>query len=118
MISAGIGFVLTTALLGFIGWQAFRAPSTLPPDIEVQVEGIAPGSGGWIVQIRATNRSPTTAAAVQVEGHLEQNGQVIATSEVTFDYVPGYSEQQGGLFFKQDPASLQLTFQAHGYSKP
>jgi uncharacterized protein (TIGR02588 family) len=35
-----------------------------------------------------------------------------------FDYVPGHSVRQGGLFFTRDPRSGHLSVRARGYSAP
>ena len=68
-----------------------------------------------------TNTSRTaaaTAAAVQIEGELLDGERVIATSQVTLDYVPGNSERRGGLFFREDPEAHGLKVRALGYAEP
>ena len=116
-ISGAIGLALTLAMLSFIGWQAYQG-SEGPPIIDVQAEQVVTAAGGWVAEIVAANRSPSTAAAVQVQGELRQGEDVVATSQVTFDYVPGHSEQRGGLYFDQDPSRYELRLRALGYAKP
>lgn len=117
-ISVAIGFVLTLAMLGFIGWQALTSTGEEPPAVEVRIERIAPAAGGWVVEIAAVNSSPATAAAVQIEGELKEGERVLATSQMTLDYVPGNSERQGGLFFRDNPEAYNLEIRALGYAKP
>lgn len=117
-ISGGIGLALTLAMLGFIGWQAFAAPGSAPPVIEVRVERVVAAADGWVAEVVAVNRSPSTAAAVEVQGELRQGEEVVATSQVTFDYVPGHSEQRGGLYFEQNPSGYELDVRALGYMRP
>lgn len=117
-IAAGIGLVLTLAMLGFIGWQAWKGEGEEVPGIEIHVQRIVPAAGGWVVEIAAQNVSAATAAAVQIEGELIKDGRVLATSQVTLDYVPGNSERRGGLLFRKDPRAHDLEMRALGYAKP
>lgn len=117
-IAAGIGLVLTLAMLGFIGWQAWKSEGEEVPGIEIHVQRIVPAAGGWVVEIAAQNVSAATAAAVQIEGELIKDGRVLATSQVTLDYVPGNSERRGGLLFREDPRAHDLEMRALSYAKP
>lgn len=117
-IAAGIGLVLTLAMLGFIGWQAWKGEGEEVPGIEIHVQRIVPAAGGWVVEIAAQNVSAATAAAVQIEGELIKDGRVLATSQVTLDYVPGNSERRGGLLFREDPRAHDLEMRALSYAKP
>ncbi|MCZ0962365.1 TIGR02588 family protein [Paracoccus benzoatiresistens] len=117
-IAAAIGLLLTLAMLGFISWQAWRSTGEELPAIKVQVQRIVPAADGWVVEIAALNLSAATGAAVQIEGELKQGERVVATSQVTLDYVPGNSEQRGGLFFREDPRAHVLEVRALGYAKP
>ena len=117
-ISAAIGLVLTVAMLGFIGWQAWKRTGDEPPAIKVHVQHILPAGDGYVVEFVVVNLSPATAAAVQIEGELIEGERVIATSQVTLDYVPGNSERRGGLFFRENPQAYDLEIRALGYAKP
>ena len=117
-IAAGIGLVLTLAMLGFIGWQAWKSTGEERPAIKVDVLRIVPSADGWLVEVAAQNLSAATAAAVQIEGELLDGERVIATSQVTLDYVPGNSERRGGLFFREDPEAHGLKVRALGYAEP
>jgi uncharacterized protein (TIGR02588 family) len=117
-ISAAIGLVLTLAMLGFIAWQAGKRTGEEPPAIKVHVQQILSAGDGYVVEFAARNLSPATAAAVQIEGELVEGERVIATSQVTLDYVPGNSERRGGLFFRENPRAYDLEIRALGYAKP
>lgn len=117
-IAAGIGLVLTLAMLGFIGWQAWKSTAEERPAIKVDVQRIVPSADGWLVEVAAQNLSAATAAAVQIEGELLDGERVVATSQVTLDYVPGNSERRGGLFFREDPEAHGLKVRALGYAEP
>lgn len=115
--AALIGLLLTLALLGFIGWQAVKAPETKPPAIVVTAERVVPVQGGYVMEFVARNEGPSTAAAVQVEGTLKGGTEPVKSS-VTIDHIPGQSERRGGLFFIQDPRGGQFEVRALGYARP
>jgi uncharacterized protein (TIGR02588 family) len=117
-IAAAIGLILTLAMLGFIGWQAWKSTGEELPAIEVRIQRIVPAAGGFVAEFAAANLSPATAAAVQIEGELREGERVVATSQVTLDYVPGNSEQRGGLFFRENPQAYGFEVRALGYAKP
>lgn len=117
-IAAAVGLVLTLTMLGFIGRQVPEPARDEPPALQVRVERISEAAQAWVVEVTVENLSPTTAAAVQIEGALQDGEQVIATSQGSFDYVPGHSSRRGGLLFEQDPRGFELTVRALGYADP
>jgi uncharacterized protein (TIGR02588 family) len=117
-IAAGIGLVLTLAILVVIGSEAMSGETQGPATIEVRAEPAEPMSSGFVVEIVAANRSGATAATVEIEGVLKSGETEIETSGVTLDYVPGHAERRGGLFFTNDPRKHQLEVRALGYQRP
>jgi uncharacterized protein (TIGR02588 family) len=117
-IAGGVGAVLTLAMIGFLGWEAYQSPADAPPAVEVSLRDIVPAGEGFVAEIAAVNHSPETAAAVDVEGVLRRDGREVERSQVTLDYVPGDSERRGGLFFSQDPRDYDLELRALGYAEP
>ena len=117
-IAAGVGLALMLAIVGSVGWKAYQETGDQPPSIEVRTERIVAAGGGWVVEFMAVNRSPSTAAAVQIEGRLSRDGGEVATSQTSLDYVPGRSERGGGLFFEEDPRAHELSLRALGYTEP
>lgn len=117
-VSAGIGLTLTLAMLGFLGWKAIEAPDKVPPAITIDTGAITRVGGGYVVEIIARNESASTAAGVEVEGRITRAGRGLATSTLTFDYVPGQSSRRGGMFFEQDPGAGVFQARALGYVDP
>jgi uncharacterized protein (TIGR02588 family) len=117
-LASGIGLALTLGMLGLIGWQAYQGTAAPPPMITVAAERIVQSGSGFVVEIAVRNRSPATAAAVEIEGALKQGGQTVETSKAILDYVPGNSERRGGLFFLEDPRPYQLELRPLGYAEP
>lgn len=117
-VSAAIGLLITLALLGVVGWQAYNQSGDVPPAVEVRVDRIVPVASGYVVELTASNRSPTTASNIEIEGELTESGRPVATSRASLDYVPGRSERRGGLFFDRDPRAYQLDVRALGYATP
>lgn len=116
-IASGIGLVLAVGGIGFLLWNGITADET-PPAIEVQAERVLERRSGYTVEIRAINSSPRTAETVVVAGELKRDGQTVETSQTTFQFVPGHSEERGGLYFSRDPRDLQLELRPKGYVKP
>ena len=116
-VAAAIGVALIATLVTIIGGEAMRG-SPRPPDVRVRVERVTPSAGGFVVEVRAHNASQRTAAEVTVEGTLARDGETLATSEATLDYVPGHSSRRAGLFFRDDPRAHDLSVRALGYRTP
>lgn len=117
-VAGGIGLLLTLALVGFIGWEAFTRTERAPPQVEIRLEEIRPVGQGYVVKIVAHNATGETAQAVEIEGTLMQGGREVEKSTVTLDYVPGGSSAHAGLYFTRNPASGQLQLRALGYARP
>ena len=117
-IAAGLGLVLTLALLAVIGREAVAGETNEPPAIDVRAASIRKLPSGYLVEVVASNRSGGTGAAVQIEGVLKSGSAAVETSDVTFDYVPGHAERKGGLFFREDPRLHELELRALGYQTP
>ena len=117
-ISAGIGLVLTLAIVALIGREALNGETAQPPAIEVVAGRVTPMRAGFVVEVTAINRSGGTAAEVEVEGQLKSGDESIEASRLTFDYVPGHAERKGGLFFTGDPRRHRLEVRALGYQAP
>ncbi|WEX10632.1 TIGR02588 family protein [Chelativorans sp. AA-79] len=116
-IVGGVSAAVTLAMIGFLLLQALSGRQEIPR-IEVTVERIRAIGGSHHVEFRAVNRGGATAAAVLVKGRLMDGQDVVEEREVTFDYMPAHSEQQGALFFQNDPGSYRLSLQPEGYKKP
>lgn len=118
VVASALGLLLAVGVLGFIGWEAFHEGGSMPPSIEVHATRILPSGNGYVVEVKASNHSEATAAAVQIEGGLKRAGQSVEKSNATISYVPGKSEREAGLFFTEDPRKGRLEVRAVGYEKP
>jgi uncharacterized protein (TIGR02588 family) len=117
-IAAGIGLAMTLGMFGVIGWGALKGNGERPPAVEAIVEHITPVAAGYVVEVALRNHSPSTAAAVEIEGELKNDGTSVETSNATVDYVPGESVRRAGIFFTKDPARHELEVRALGYAEP
>lgn len=117
-IAAGIGLLLTLAMLAVIGREALAGSADALPGIEVSVRRIEPAASGFVVEFEALNRSGGTAAAVEFEGQLKAGGTAVETRGATIDYVPGHGRATGGMFFARDPRAHQVEIRALGYQAP
>ena len=117
-IAAGIGLLLTLAILGVMAWQAIAGGTEPPPAVEVRIAQVVAVRSGYAVEIELSNHSPATAAGVEVQGDLLADGRVVESSRMTIDYVPGFSTRRAGLYFRADPRAHALDVRALGYSAP
>lgn len=116
-LAAVLGIVLIVGCLSFLIWEGLGRDDA-PPDITLTTIGMVPQRDRWLVTIRAVNHAGSTAARLGAVGELREGGQVVETSETTFDYVPAHSEREAGLFFTRDPAKFELRLRAVGYEQP
>ncbi|WP_305098275.1 hypothetical protein [Croceibacterium aestuarii] len=116
-VAVAIGSLVTAALVGYIGWKAATSDQETPPMVAVEQGQTTPYEGGWVVEVRARNLSPSTAANVEIEGTLH-SGSSETTATTTIDYVPGDSVRKAGLFLPSDPARGVLELRAKGYAAP
>jgi uncharacterized protein (TIGR02588 family) len=114
---AALGLVLLCASVAYLGWQAFTSQAAVP-EPTVRVLAVEPQNGQYLVRVRVTNQSRATAAALRVEGVLRQGGQAIETSGTEFQYLPGGSSVQGGIYFTRDPRQFELVVAAKGFEEP
>lgn len=116
-ITALIGLVLVAGCIGYLGWHGLAVERT-PPDPVVQVGATQQLGERWHVPLRAHNRGRETAAALVLEGELKEGDKVVETAETEFQYLPGESSREAGLYFSRDPAGLRLEIRVKSYQKP
>ena len=117
-IAAAIGLLLTLGILGAMAWEIWAGGSDRAPAIEARVERVVRAGSVYVAEVTLENRSPATAAAVEVEGELTRPDGTTATSVATLDYVPGASKRSAGLIFTDDPRRGRLEVRVLGYAEP
>src|SRR5690606_259641 len=110
-VAATLRAAVALVLVGVRGWEAIEGPARAPA-VGVAVERITPTDTGY-VEVRAQNRSSTTAAGVVIEAELGAE-----RGEATLDYLPGRSSRTAGFFFDHDPRRGALRVRALGYATP
>src|SRR5688500_11800780 len=79
-ISGLVGAVLAIGVLAFITAEALDKSSARPPLLSAEVEAATRAGQLYIVEVKVTNESGKTAAAVELEGSLGSGGQPVQTS--------------------------------------
>jgi uncharacterized protein (TIGR02588 family) len=116
-VAGAVGLVLVLGAIGFIAYNALTAEPSVPA-VTVEHVGTQRNVGGYVVEFRARNSGPSTAASLAISGTLHNGSTEIERSEVTLDYLPPRGERQGGLIFQADPAGHELRLEAQGYVDP
>ena len=118
IVASGAGLLLTLGMLAFIGWEALTRPGDRPPADVVESRQVAQIGDIWVLNFAAMNRTPSTAANVEIEGTLRQDGREVETGRTSLDFVPGGSTVRGGIFFQTDPRAGEVELRALGYAQP
>ena len=116
-VVAGVGLVLLLASLGYFSYAAVGRRGDQPAPV-VAVLGVQQQGGRFVVLVRVSNRGRTTAAEVKVSGFLKRGSEVVEESETQFQYLPGESSREGGLFFSRNPRDFELELVPRSYQKP
>ncbi|OLP58080.1 TIGR02588 family protein [Xaviernesmea oryzae] len=114
------GLTATILVVAMIGWVAYDAATGThaEPELVVTITAQRPAAGGTQVSFTISNTGKRSAAGVPVTGLLVRDGIVKERREVTFDYVPAQSHEDGVLIFTEDPSGAQIDLHASGYRDP
>jgi uncharacterized protein (TIGR02588 family) len=116
-IVAAIGLLLVLASLVYLVWHG-SAEQEGTPQPALQVVGVQAQDGRFLVLLRVHNRGRATAAGLRVTGELRRGQEVVERSETDFDYLPGESSREGGLFFSRDPRTFELVVNPASFQRP
>lgn len=114
---AAIGLGLVVACLAYLTVHALRGPPA-PPDPVLEVVAVHEQGRRFLLVLRVVNRGAATAQDLKIAGELKQAGTVLERSETEFQFLPGQSWREGGLFFANDPRKFQLELVPVSYQKP
>lgn len=112
-IVAAIGLLVVIFSIGFVSYKAITSEDE-PPDLLIKSTSTKKLPNGYLVEFKVINKGDRTAANVVIEGKLS-NGE---TKTIAIDYVASKSEQEGGMFFTDDPQQNDLEIKAVGYENP
>ncbi|RZJ26676.1 MAG: hypothetical protein EON85_12145, partial [Brevundimonas sp.] len=65
-IAAGLGGLVTVAVVAVIAWEAFQPDA--PPLLHARVIDVAATSAGFVAEVEVANDGLNTAAAVDISG--------------------------------------------------
>ena len=115
--AAAVGLLVALALLAIVVREALVAREDPVPVLTAEVERVVATPAGYVVAVRVRNASSQAVAAVQVDGEIGADGSE-EMSSATIDYVPGWSQAEGGLIFSRDPGQDGLELRITGYEIP
>jgi uncharacterized protein (TIGR02588 family) len=112
-----VGAVLVVGTVSYLIY--FEASTTSrPPQVTIEQQLVNRIGNKYLVSFTAQNQSSATAAGLRIRGELRQDGRIVESSELSFDYLPGFSERQGYFYFQQDPSSGELHVFPLSYVEP
>jgi uncharacterized protein (TIGR02588 family) len=112
-----VSLVLVSATFGYLLSESIGADER-PPDIVVALGQPAPGSGGFMVPVVATNRGGETAEDVRIAVTLERPGAAAEQSIMLLPYLPRESTRKGWVVFQSDPSAGSLRVSGVGFQGP
>ena len=114
---AMVGALLVVGTVSYLIY--FEASTTLrPPQVTIERQIIKRSGNKYLVSFTARNQTSATAAGLRIRGELRQDGRIVESSELSFDYLPGFSTRQGYFYFQQDPSVGELQVFAMSYVDP
>lgn len=116
-IAAGLGLILTLAVIGYMLWEGMTERSA-PPHLTVTAASATRTGDTYVLPVVVRNLSHSTAADVEVLGVLRQTEGPPEERRARFTYVPGKGEARGGLIFRSDPAAGDLDLSVDGFAEP
>lgn len=114
---AAIGLVLVLASLASLAWHGLQERAD-PPRPQIRLLDVQAQEGRFLVRVRVHNRGAATAAKLRVTAQLRRGGQLVEEREVEFDYLPGESSREAGLFFEQDPRGFEMVVAPASFQQP
>jgi uncharacterized protein (TIGR02588 family) len=116
-VIAIVGALLVVSTLSYLIY--FEAStSSRPPQVTIDWPVIMRSGDKYLVSFIARNQSSATAAGLRIRGELRQDGRIVESSELSFDYLPGFSDRQGYFYFEQDPSVGELHVFPLSYVEP
>jgi len=114
---AAVGVALVAALIGYLGYVAWRGDEQ-PPRIALRVVDIERAGEHWLLRFRAENEGGQTAADLRIVAELFRGREVIETGEVTLQYLPAGGRGEGGFFFRENPRQHRVRLSPVSYRTP
>lgn len=117
-VAAAIGLVIVSAILAFLLIETLRTDPDIPPMLSIAPVRLVSSGNSYVLEVEVANSSRQTAAAVQVQGTLENGAGGGISSTATLNYVPGKSTRTASLVFGQDPRQRPLDLRVTGFERP
>ena len=116
-IAGFIGFILILFMLGYLGWSALSNDDA-PPQIEFEIIDVQTLPNTHLVRVLVHNHGEQVAMSLNIEAHLHIIDGEPEQSITLIDYLPIQSHQEVGFYFKNNPASGELSFRALNFQIP
>ncbi|TFZ01023.1 hypothetical protein [Ramlibacter rhizophilus] len=116
-IAAAVAAVLVAGSASVLGWHALHGEDG-PAAPVLEVRGIRPQGGDWLVELQVRNAGRQAAADLQISGTLREGGEPVQRSVARLDLLPPGSSRRAALLFDRDPRGLELQLRAEGYQAP
>ena len=111
------GLALLLAAICFLTYRGLTE-SDKPGAVVVRVTDVDEVGGAYVVRFHARNEGSKTLSQLHLNAHLSDGDEQVESAQALIDYLPGHSEQRGGVYLRHDPRRYRLRIEPAGYMEP
>jgi uncharacterized protein (TIGR02588 family) len=112
-----VGLALLVAAVCYLTYQGLTHPSK-PGALMVTVLDIHPVGDAHVVKFSVRNEGSENLSQLHLTARLSDGDKEIESAQAFIDYLPARSEQQGGVYLRNDPRRFTLRIDPAGYMEP
>lgn len=111
------GLALLVAGVSYLTYRGITHPPE-PGPVVVTVLDVHPAGGLHIVKFSVRNDGSENLSHLYLTARLSDGDTEIESAQAFIDYLPGHSEQRGGVYLRNDPRQHTLRIYPAGYMEP
>ncbi len=116
-IAAAVGLVILLSSIGGLVWTALADGHQRVAPV-ARVASVERRGERFHVLLQVHNQGGAAAAALRVVAQLREGERVVEEAETEFEHLAGHSSREAGLFFRNDPARMDLSVSVKSYQRP
>ena len=116
-IAAAVGLLILLASIGGLLWTA-ASDGHDRVDPVARIASVERQGERFHVLLQVHNQGGAAAAVLRVVAQLREGDRVVEEAETEFEHLAGHSSREAGVFFRNDPARLDLSVSVKSYQHP
>ena len=111
------GLALLVSGVFFLVYRALTHPDE-PGAVVATVTDVHDVGNTYVVRFNVRNYGSETLSHLHLTARLTDGNVQIESAPAFVDYLPAHSEQEGGVYLRNDPRGFTLQIDPAGYTKP